>query len=154
MEGLRKRTLQTYRKLVKLALIRVPRVLLRERFLTEWRFYFKEARSLRLEADLLHLLETADLVKERLSVGVYPPFPSRVLSERSMYNYKPMTVHRKYTWNIWRNDIILEPGQDPPREPFYEPRQFTTVLLDQEEYFREVKTGKQFPEEAALFEHH
>lgn len=151
MGTLTHRTLQTYRQLVKLALTRVPRLLLRERFLAEWRSYFKAAKTIRLEADMKFLLETADMVKERLETGVYPPFPVRFLNENTMFSYKPQIAYRRYIWNIWRNDIILEPGQDPPREPFYESRQFTTILIDNEEYFREVKKGKEFPEEAALF---
>jgi hypothetical protein len=119
---------------------------------TEFRFYFKEAKQLRLPQDIEYFIKIIEVIKQKLETGEYPPFPrlfASILSERYEHDY---ICFRKYIWNIDKDDIILEPGQDPLRQPFIEPRQFSSDMIASQNYFKHLDKGKIFPEEEFLLE--
>jgi hypothetical protein len=47
--------------------------------------------------------------------------------------------------------MILEPGQDPVRQPFMEPKQFISDNVPDKDYFQNVTEGTVFPDEELVF---
>ena len=55
------------------------------------------------------------LIRDKLENDEYPPFPRRLPVLESGYDEKDDMGYRKWMMNVRRNDVILEPGQDPVR---------------------------------------
>ena len=118
---------------------------------SEFRYYFQEAKNLQDPQDVDHFLEIIKHIKQRLESGAYPPFPRLFPSIFSDDIKKSRLHHRKYMLNIERNDMILEPGQDPVRQPFMESKQFTSDFIMGKDYYQNVTEGTVFPDEELLF---
>mmetsp|Transcript_1048 Transcript_1048/g.1060 ORF Transcript_1048/g.1060 Transcript_1048/m.1060 type:complete len:126 (+) Transcript_1048:251-628(+) len=99
-----------------------------------------------------YFINTMKLVKEKLESGEFPPFPRRLpmLTMQFLSPRKDLLFYRRWILNIDRNDIMLEPGQDPLRAPFIEPRQYGNITQPLKEYYK-WDTTYQFPEEEMLF---
>jgi hypothetical protein len=51
------------------------------------------------------------LVREKLELQEFPPFPRKLPALNSYFEYVDRDFHyRKWMFNIKRNDMILEPG--------------------------------------------
>jgi len=145
-------TLLLYRDIHKLIRENCRRYAIRESKKSEFRYYFKESRDLEDPQDYFYFLNTMKHVKQRLENKEYPPFPRRLPWILTSHQEKDRFFFRKYIWNLDKDDIILEPGQDPVRQPFIDPRQFHSDIVDDPRYFKNVTVGTQFPEEQVLFE--
>lgn len=117
----------------------------------EIKFYFNESRYIEDPQDLRYFLNTMALFKDNLSKGNYPPFPRRLPSVFSPHTQRDLLLYRKHIWNIRGTDLILEPGQDPVRQPFVDSRQPQTELMNDPTYIKNDPEGTQFPEEEYLF---
>ena len=53
--------------------------------------------------------------------------------------------------NVKRNDVILEPGQDPARQPFLEFKQDYQGSTDTPDYKYNLPEGTEFEEEKEIF---
>lgn len=124
----------------------------RESRIAEFKFYFQEGKLLKNPQDVDHFIEIMKHIKGRLESGVYPPFPRLFPSVFAIDTKRDRLYHRKFMLNIERNDYILEPGQDPVRQPFMEPKQYSSELLLNKDYYANVTTGIMFPEEELIFE--
>ena len=125
---------------------------MRESRRSEFRYYFKEAKLLNTPQDVDYFLNTMNHVKQRLESGQYPPFPRVFPSILSESLKREQIYYRKYVWNINKDDLILEPGQDPVRQPFIEPRQYSSDIIDDERYFKHDKKGIIFSDEETILE--
>lgn len=146
----RSETLLLYRRLLTLLNSRCSRLALKESKRLEFKHLFHESKHLTDLQDIRFCFNVFTLIASKIESGEYPPFPRRLPSLRSEFVIKDMFHYRKYILNINRDNIILEPGQDPPREPFLEPRQFRSDIIADEEYFKENTAGFLFPEEEYL----
>lgn len=118
----------------------------------EFKYYFQEAKVLKNPQDVDHFIQIMKHIKGRLESGEYPPFPRIGPSVFANEINRDRLYHRKYMLNIDRNDYILEPGQDPSRQPFMEPKQYNSDLILDKDYYTNVTTGTIFPDEELVFE--
>ena len=126
---------------------------LKESKRAEFQYYFKEAKSLGQPQDVDYFLNIMNHIKTRLEAREYPPFPRFLPSVLSSEIPRDQLCYRKYIWNIDKNDLILEPGQDPVRQPFIEPKQYSSDIISDESYFKHVKKGEIFSDEELVFEY-
>lgn len=119
---------------------------------SEFKFYFREARQLTDLQDIEYFLNTMKHVKQRLEANEYPPFPTMFPSILSRSLLRETLNYRKFIWNVNKDDLILEPGQDPVRQPFIEPKQFSSDIIDDHRYFRHDLKGEIFSDEEKVFE--
>lgn len=124
----------------------------RESRAAEFKYYFQEGKVLKNPQDVDHFIEIMKHIKNRLERGEYPPFPRLAPSVFAIEIRRDRMYHRKYMLNIERNDYILEPGQDPSRQPFMEPKQFNSDIILSKDYFANVTDGTVFPDEELVFE--
>jgi len=148
--GNKGQVLLLYRHLHKLVRTKCYRYGLREQKRSELRVLFKDAKILTDLQDIRFCYNIGRLVQERLESGEFPPFPRRLLEPYSTYHEKDLRIHRKYIRNIAGNDVILEPGQDPPRHIFYENRQFHRDYCINASLVKYQTEGVQFEEEKRL----
>lgn len=146
----RPQVLLLYRHLHKLIRVKCHRYGLREQKRSELRVLFKDAKAIQDLQDIRYCYNVGRLVQERLETGEFPPFPRRLLEPYSVYHEKDLRLYRKYIRNIAGNDVILEPGQDPPRHLFYENRQFHRDYCLTPSIVKYQTEGKQFQEEESL----
>ena len=139
-----------YRRLHKLVREKCYRFGLREQKRSELRVLFKDSKTLTDLQDIRLFYNIGCLVKERLESGEFPPFPRRYFDPSSVYHQKEHRNYRKYIRNIDATDYILEPGQDPPRHPFYETRQFHRDYSSDPRLVKYQTDGVQFDEEEKL----
>ena len=123
----------------------------RESKIKEFQYLFREAQSLKYPQDVDYFLDAMNHVKERIEAGKYPPFPKLFPSILARSLRRENLYYRKYVWNIEGNDLILEPGQDPVRQPFIEPKQFSSDWIKEKDYFLENTEGKIFSDEEIVF---
>lgn len=147
----RNNTLLLYRRLLTLLNTNCSRLALKESKRIEFKHLFHESKHLTDLQDIRFCYNVFSLIADKLESGEYPPFPRRLPSLNNDFIIKDMFHYRKYILNINKDNIILEPGQDPPREPFLEPRQFRSDIIADESYFKENRQGILFPEEEQLF---
>lgn len=118
----------------------------------EFAYYFREAKNLRDSKDINYFLDVMEHVKMRLEKGQYPPFPRFMPTIFARSLLKDTLCYRRFIWNINKDDLILEPGQDPIRQPFIEPRQYSSDIIKDDDYYKHIKTGIEFSDEENVFE--
>ncbi|CAG9325064.1 unnamed protein product [Blepharisma stoltei] len=144
--------LKLYYALQKLIRDKVASYSVKEQKRIEFQGYFREAKTITDPHDMDFFINTMKLVKEKLESGEFPPFPRRLpmLTMQFLSPRKDMLFYRRWILNIDRNDVMLEPGQDPLRHPFIEPRQYGNISQPFKEYYK-WNTITQSPDEEKLF---
>lgn len=117
----------------------------------EFSFYFKQSKEIDVAQDLRYFLNTMYLIRDKLQNDEYPPFPRRLPVLESGYDEKDDYGYRKWMMNVRRNDVILEPGQDPVRQPFLEFKQDYAGSMDSPDYKYNLPEGTEYDEEKEIF---